>query len=363
MQIELKTGILKIHSENSSALKKLIGFGSRAHNRKRGFVFVSKVLGKHYPTKPAEMDKVHAQLAKLIRAEVNDAPTMVIGFAETATNLGFSVYQHLDLSESFYIHTTRYHLPHPVWLNFEEEHSHVTTHRLYELENEELLKLRNRVENVIIIDDEFSTGKTLQNLVAQLKHKLPHAKRFIGASILSWMPMNLPDITHISVHKGLFEFKENPLSAEIKTSIKSVINKEFILESPNFGRLGIRDIALNYEDYIDVTHFKNKKVLVLGTGEFMIPAFLLAKYLENKGIETFMQSSTRTPLNVDADIHSKLHFKDNYCETGDNFFYNIENYDKIILCYETSFLSQNHPLLEILKPYTDEIIPLFFDKK
>jgi len=363
MQIELQTGTLEINSVNSNTLEKLIGFGSRAHNKKRGFVFVSKVLGKHYPAKPSEMDNIHAELAKLIRAEINDSPTMVIGFAETATNLGFGVYQHLDLSESFYIHTTRYLLPQPVWLNFEEEHSHATSHRLYALENKALLALRNRVENVILVDDEFSTGKTLQNLAAQLKRKLPHAKRFIGASILSWMPADLPEITCVNLYKGRFSFIPKPLSVDTKTSIKSMPDKASVMNLPNFARLGISTIELDYQKYVDVTDFKDKKVLVLGTGEFMTPAFLLAKYLENNGIEAFVQSSTRSPLNVDADIQSKLHFKDNYGENIDNFLYNIKTYDKIILCYETAPMPDNHTLPTLLKPYADEIITLFFDQK
>jgi len=361
MKIELKTGTLEINSEDSKAFEHLIGFGSRAHNKKRGFVFVSKVLGKHYPAKPSDMDKIHAQLATLIHAEIKDRPTMVIGFAETATGLGFGVYQHLDLSEVFYIHTTRYLLPQPIWLNFEEEHSHATNHRLYELENKALLALRNRVENVILVDDEFSTGKTLQNLAEQLKQKLPHAKRFIGASILSWMPVDLPEITCVNLYRGRFNFTQKSLSADSKTSIKSVPDKHSVIKLPNFGRLGISNISLNYQDYINLDDFKNKKILVLGTGEFMSVAFLIAQYLENNGIEAFVQSSTRSPLNVDGDIQSKLHFKDNYFENIDNFLYNIKSYDKIIICYETATLPENHHLPTLLKPYADEVISLFFD--
>jgi len=369
MKIELKTGTLEIALNSRTAspdseyhFEDLIGFGSRAHNKKRGFVFVSKVLGKHYPAKPSDMDKIHAQLAKLIRAEINDAPTMVIGFAETATGLGFGVYQKLDLKEVFYIHTTRYELPQPVWLNFEEEHSHATSHRLYEIENEALLDLRSRVENVILVDDEFSTGNTLKNLATQLKPKLPHAKRFIGASILSWMPADLPDITCVNLYKGRFNFTQKALNENTKTSVKSVPDKHAVIKLPNFGRLGTSNISLNYQDYINIDDFKNKKVLVLGTGEFMCVAFLIAKYLENNGIEVFVQSSTRSPLNVDADIESKLHFKDNYFENIDNFLYNIKPYDKIIVCYEIATLPKNHHLPELLKPYANEVITLFFNK-
>ena len=63
MKIDLKTGILSL--EENKKLDSLIGFGSRI-NKKRGFLFVSKVLGKHLPVKPFVMKNIYKELAKLI---------------------------------------------------------------------------------------------------------------------------------------------------------------------------------------------------------------------------------------------------------------------------------------------------------
>jgi len=130
MQIKLKTGILNIKSNHSHFLQTLTGFGSR--------------------------QSIYAQLADQIRNLLDDQPTMVIGLVEAAAGLGYGVYHHLGLSNAFYIHTTYHKLSQPVWLNFEEEHSHAPTHLLYELADSKLRDLRNQVKNVVLIDDEFS---------------------------------------------------------------------------------------------------------------------------------------------------------------------------------------------------------------
>ena len=170
MLVKLKTGTINIKTDQPQFLERLTGFSSRP-NKKRGFVFVSKVLGKHYPAKPAMMANVYKQLAAQVRAKLDDNPTMVIGFAETATGLGNGVYQYLGLSNSFYIHTTRYKLSHPVWLGFQEEHCHAPSHFLYDFADANRHVELDKVTNVVLIDDEFSTGQTLNNLVRNLHIK------------------------------------------------------------------------------------------------------------------------------------------------------------------------------------------------
>jgi len=52
-------------------------------------LFVSKVLGKHWPVRPTVMREIHARLATQI-ANL-PGPLLVIGMAETATALGRGV--------------------------------------------------------------------------------------------------------------------------------------------------------------------------------------------------------------------------------------------------------------------------------
>ncbi len=360
MQINLKTGTLNITTDNHHILHKLTGYSSRP-NKKRGFVFVSKVLGHRYPTKPSVMESVYAQLADRIKTVLDDQPTLVIGLVEAAAGLGYGVYHHLGLSNAFYIHTTYHQLSQPVWLNFQEEHSHAPTHLLYETADPKLRDLRNQVKNVVLIDDEFSTGQTLSNLVKPLREKLPQVERFIGAAILDWIPNEIPGITCVSMHKGYYSFNWKA-NMQLKNPTVAKGTDDKILDAiipHNFGRLGVQSLDIACQNYVDITAFRHKKVLVLGTGECMYPAFLIAQYLEKGKVDVYVQATSRAPYNVDNDLEGKLVFKDNYHENIDNFFYNPKHYDTIILCYETTTLPDNYDLPEQLKQYASEVIELF----
>ena len=62
-QIALPTGHLEVRlTQGEAELDTLLGFAARA-NAKRGFLFLSKVLGKHWPVKPSVMQSVHARMA------------------------------------------------------------------------------------------------------------------------------------------------------------------------------------------------------------------------------------------------------------------------------------------------------------
>src|SRR5262249_47508714 len=62
-RVSLRSGTLTLCVERAEmGLHELCGYASR-RSRKRGFVFVSKVLGKHYPVRPRVMDEVYTRLA------------------------------------------------------------------------------------------------------------------------------------------------------------------------------------------------------------------------------------------------------------------------------------------------------------
>ena len=83
---QLPTGRLDVAlHEGAGELDALLGFAARA-NAKRGFLFVSKVLGKHWPVTPRRMLEVHARLASSVPA--GDGPVVFIAMAETAVGLG-----------------------------------------------------------------------------------------------------------------------------------------------------------------------------------------------------------------------------------------------------------------------------------
>jgi hypothetical protein len=135
-------------------------------NKKRGFLFVSKLLGKHIPVHAALSLASGAVLGRLYECSILDRPvsvpiyelqnafentkqaellyerlletkirvdepTLFIGFAETATALGHSMFDTFEGNIAF-LHTTREQIDYRKSLiNFEEEHSHAVSHRCY----------------------------------------------------------------------------------------------------------------------------------------------------------------------------------------------------------------------------------------
>ena len=89
-----------------------------------------------------------------------------------------------------------------------------------------------------------------------------------------------------------------------------------------------------------------ERLLVLGTGEFAYPPFLLARGLEELGWDVHFQTTTRSPLLVDRDLGSVLEFVDNYHDGIPNYVYNVidREYDKILIGYETQPLPVEHTL-------------------
>ena len=177
-------------------------------NKKRSFLFVSKVLGKHFPINPNKGLLTSALLAARYYEVVKGAECasknqwvssfllnepsftrspfipkiinpLIIGFAETATALGHAFFDCFESAD--YVHTTREVLDgqHPV-ITFEEEHSHATSHRCYM----PLDMIENNRE-IILVDDELTTGKTALNIIRSIHARFPRNEYTI-VSILDW---------------------------------------------------------------------------------------------------------------------------------------------------------------------------------
>lgn len=182
-------------------------------NKKRQFLFISRLLGKHLAVDPAislgagsilasmlmenEGQKPHPQLneiAEMVNSGISNrqlsaeslayktklpTKTVFIGFAETATGLGHAVFNHFQ--EAIYIHTTREEmLEIEPSFYFEEEHSHATSHRVYASE-----KTLTDAETIVLVDDEITSGLTASNLIIALNVAFP-GKRYKILSILDW---------------------------------------------------------------------------------------------------------------------------------------------------------------------------------
>lgn len=80
-----------------------------------------------------------------------------------------------------------------------------------------------------------------------------------------------------------------------------------------------------------------QSVRMVGTGEFMHAAFVLGDWLERRGFDVRVQSTTRSPIMPGhGDIHSVVPLADHYQEGVPNYFYNdgLFRNDQTLVCCE-----------------------------
>jgi len=374
-------------------------------NKKRSFLFVSKVLGKHIPVRPHvsllsgaalgllyqqfKGEKLPIQMEQLLHAfespesageiyeqmkqnkMVIDEKTLFIGFAETATALGHSMFDMFEGNASF-LHTTREKIDYMTsCIDFEEEHSHATTHRCY-ANNPAVFE---NAETIVLVDDEMTTGKTAINIIHDLNARYGK-KKYIVASLLDWrsnedierfdeLEQELGiSVNCLSLVEGRISVKGTPIQNADRTlelqanELEPVINVLYVgnqfacLPSLNrevsylkhTGRFGLtaeESLALDAEVGQAAAflreHRTGSKVLCMGTGEFM---FIPMRVAAELGDDVWYQSSTRSPIHPDSSskyaVNTAYPFISPEHADVMNFMYNIPNgyYDEMFLFME-----------------------------
>lgn len=375
--VELPTGEITVEvHESLMPLDELCGFAAR-RNPKRGFLFVSKVLGKHMPVRPSLMLSVHEKLARQIPVDL-PGPVVVIGMAETATCLGQGVFEAFKVlsgrEDLVFIHSTRYRVNRPAALEFLEEHSHAADHIMYMPEGERARELFEHARSLVLVDDEASTGKTFVNLTTAFKERIPSLAQVVTAVITDWRgparteatlaAMPVPTRT-IAVLKGEYQFAA---AAGLKHMEMPKVTGDDGLKDAllprNHGRLGTTEVLalaphLVRQAQTLASETAGCKVLVLGTGEFSFPPFRLALYLEQLGVDVLYQTTTRSPIIAapDSAIACGMTFQDNYEDGIPNFLYNVSpgQYQQVLIAHETPTATIDPALVEALAAQTVEI--------
>lgn len=394
-------------------------------NKKRSFLFVSKVLGKHIPLDPhlgllsgASLSLLLAQelgieystelilqvmqglkdpvLSKSIYEQLKAKPIQLskpitfIGFAETATALGHSMFDMFE-GEAQYIHTTRELMTEKVpLLAFEEEHSHAASHRCYAV-NEQYF---SGSEPIVLVDDEITTGKTVLNIICDIQAKFPRQTYYV-ASLLDWRSddnvqrfkqleeeLNI-NIKVFSLLKGQMKeagqadlgtmesmdvderynsiveyiYLNNEfewLEAASQDSLAQVHNAPFLRDTARFGIKSAEKARL--DSAVEraaglLLHKRSGKSLCLGTGEFMYVPMRIAAHM---GENLAYHSTTRSPI-----YYPSPGAKQGICfispEDGsvNNYVYNIfsEQYDDVFIFFERDLPRERFAsLLQALQP-------------
>jgi len=344
----LPTGLLEVDLyKGADELDALLGFAARA-NAKRGFLFLSKVLGKHWPVRASSMLEVHARLA----AGVPDGsgPVLFIAMAETAVGLGQGVFEAWLRAnpgrDALFLHTTRYRVGTGPIIEFEEAHSHAPRQFLHMPASRHEQELLLRAQTIVLVDDEASTGNTFVNLAQACRRLNPSIERVHLAVIANFMGRAATGAARFGLPATLgalidgeyrFEAANIPVDAAPAQRFDAQAERG---ASTAFGRLGLARPLRAPEllaRRLAAGIAPGDKVLVLGTGEFMHASTLLGAALEAHGLDVVVQSTTRSPILTWGAVGHALTFPDNYGEGIANFLYNVApgQYAHVLVCHET----------------------------
>lgn len=349
IEVNYPAGTLELEVNALSGFAEdFIGFAARA-NAKRAFLFMSKVLGKHYPVSPLGMQYTHDRLAAHLG--VPSGPVVFIGMAETATGLGQGVYESwMDLNPgqpSMYLHTTRYRVADTERVVFEESHSHAPNVFLTLPTDPWMRSQFEQAKTVVLVDDELSTGNTFVNLVSVLRKLMPRLSMVNVATIADFVGeerraelaerMGLPCSIHAMLHgQWRFTGAAAPSAAGLA---QQDLGQEICIEDAGYGRLGrIVPVRIKQDLVMPLaSQCRVGKTLVLGTGEFMHAAFVLGLALERHGCDVRVQATTRSPILEWGAISSKMLMPDAYGDGVTNYLYNVhpDQYERILVCHES----------------------------
>jgi adenine/guanine phosphoribosyltransferase-like PRPP-binding protein len=290
-------------------------------NPRRAHLLVSTVLGKHIPADPRTVHGTGLELGRQVATVLAGRSALVLGFAETATGLGHCVAEALGAP---YLHSTRRAVPgaRPA-AEFEEEHSHATSHRL--LPDDPTLLHDGEV--LVLVDDELSTGRTAMNTIAALHGRAPRERYVIAALVDVRGPADRVELAVFAAELGaridVVSLAVGRLSwpAELPARVAATAHTAPLVRGPRAGGLieyrdgwpiGVREGGRHGFTAADAAAARRaaaalaarvasacgSHVLVLGSEELMYAPTLVALELADRLPHVRVSSTTRSPVQV-----------------------------------------------------------------
>ena len=347
----------------------VLKIAKRHNNDKRSYLLVNPLQGKHLPVSPTAALNMMKTLGEKLALKYSDAK-LVIGFAETATAIGAIVAASLG-KDCIYIHTTREKFSSEYnFVDFLEEHSHAPEQRLY---CDKLKNWINKTSTVVFIDDELSTGKTLRNMIHQLKstYSILNDKKLVATSIINRLSSNNEALLQadgidceylVKVPEQDFDVSDittqapKVLNSTDTSSKKIIFHRIDNLQNPRLGVLihnYIKELNLLGSKILNLVDNSNS-ILVLGTEECMLPSIITGKILEAHGYNVVTHSITRSPIGVGCQnnypITEGYKLRSFYDVNRTTYIYNLKYYDLILVISDVkSWLTDSvHSLLAAL---------------
>lgn len=336
---------LSIHDHQEDwPLERLSDFGARA-NPKRGFLVVSKILGRHIPADPSDLREAMNDLAESIPPRL-PGPVLIVGMAETATALGQGVHAgYVSMSgreDVYYVQSTRQIDGRDPLLAFEEAHSHATSHLILQPRTDEMREIYRTARTLVIVDDECSTGNTFIESATALLGVMPSVERVETAVLTDWSGGDYLDRMPVASSRhyllaGKLTWTPDP-EAVARAALSAGSNGHG--RAPVHGtpaRYGIRMPSEGEPPVRELLHAPaGRTVLVLGECEFTYAALLVAERLADAGNEVRVQAITRSPVMEGGAIGDTAYFDDPYESGAPCFLYNAltPSYDDIVVVTE-----------------------------
>lgn len=317
-------------------------------------------------------------LAELIKEAYPSERLLMVGFAETATAIGAAV---AIECQAAYMQTTREVIDGVDYLYFSESHSHATEQKLVKTD---LDKIIGKTDRIIFIEDEVTTGNTILNIVRLIQKTYAKPVSFAVASILNGMNeealenyKNLKIPVHYLVktaHDTYTEIAEQyqadgichictkPQEEEVEQQkeVQQQIEMQQTKEAQqpievqeisgwiNARRLHTADTykqaceqlwqeiqqKYGYTKYTKETE-TGRRILVLGTEEFMYPALYVGAKLEEAGYTVRMHATTRSPIAVSKEekypLHTRYELASLYDKNRTTFVYDLTEYEEVLV--------------------------------
>lgn len=350
----------------------LVRIAKRENNTRRKYLVVNRLQGKHIPVSPKEALQMFRSLAELIKEAYPSERLLMVGFAETATAIGAAV---AIECQAAYMQTTREVIDDVDYLYFSESHSHATEQKLVKTD---LDKIIGKTDRIIFIEDEVTTGNTILNIVRLIQKTYAKPVSFAVASILNGMNeealenyKNLKIPVHYLVkttHDTYTEIAEQyqadgichictkPQEEEIQRQKEMRQQKKATQQIEvqeisgwiNARRLHTADTykqaceqlwqeiqqKYGYTKYTKETE-TGRRILVLGTEEFMYPALYVGAKLEEAGYTVRMHATTRSPIAVSKEekypLHTRYELASLYDKNRTTFVYDLTEYEEVLV--------------------------------
>lgn len=330
--------------------QELAAVAKRENNKKRTWLVVNRLQGKHVPVSPGKALRMFDSLADLLLEEYQGERLLLIGFAETATAVGAAVAEKLG---ALYIQTTREQIRDVEYFYFSEQHSHATEQKLVK---DDLDQVMERVDRIIFIEDEITTGNTIRNIIELLKKAYPGCAGFSAASLLNGMAKTYQEeyaksgirlhwllrTCHDSCEERAADCRGDGICHGCDSSLPAVVPEEYRISGCRDARR-LTDGTLyktacrqmGREAVERLQPVRGERILVIGTEEFMYPALVLASMLEEKTGWVRCHSTTRSPILVSSEawypLHERYELRSLYDRQRTTFLYDLSAYDRVCM--------------------------------